>query len=147
MKPHLARIVLGAGFLTALTSPSAPGIFLWYEDFETDGNGTRYTISGGKEYYAGVHHYCTRIRDVNAFLTGGETPDIALDADDTDEYQWFSGQWYFAAANLVGGDFRIFDWPNINIDPHFNVVFDADFAAGDTDSDPSYNLHHYIAVL
>ena len=53
----------------------------------------------------------------------------------------------FAAANLVGGDFRIFDWPNLNIDPHFNVVFDADFAAGDTDSDPSYNLHHYIAVL
>ncbi len=121
------------------------------ETFETDGAGTRYTITGGTAFHTGANTYFTRINDTNGNTAGGETPAIDLDGDTDDEYDDFAGQWYFAAEDVDagggGGAFRVIDLNTINTASHDTLVFSGLFGAGDTDSIPSYDSDHFLAVL
>lgn len=147
-RDRTSRVSAALGVVASLGMliPNLLAVNIWTEGFETDGNPSRYTTSG--EFYTSSAAYFTRIEDTNGDTAGGESPAIDLDADDpADEYTGFTGQWYFAAEDTGSPDHRIIEFDPITTSGHENLSFFGDFAAGDTDSGPSYDSNHFIAIL
>ena len=103
-------------YLTSTPGSTVSGTTLtviFKEGFETDGHGSRYTVSSGGGFYTGRHDYFTRTDGSDIRITGrGNEAGSA-------SYTGFSGNWFWAAQNTNddGGDGN----------PEQTIVFKTDF--------------------
>jgi len=105
MKQNLLFITLAV----FISLPAFGQTILWQEDFETNGNGSRYNVSG--EFYVGVNDYFGRI--YGSTLEYGNpftNDDIKLSGTDipsqNGDYTNFNGEFYMAGEDQdnVAGD-------------------------------------------
>jgi len=137
------RIHLLSALISVLSLP-VWSVNILTEDFETDGNGVRYTTTNEFNPIGGDHW--RRINDPGA---PGPSTSPAIDLDGpVDYYSGYNGEWYYSGEDLnsSGPDFRTMDF-NISTSGFTDIEFSGLFAAGDTDSSPSYDSDHFLAVL
>ena len=121
---------------------------LWTEDFETDGNGTRYTISN--EFYGSSHDYYGRIYGPTASFGGSGGNSINIIGG---SYSSFNGDFYVAGEDQDDGDGDGLDEKSISFNPidisgANGLMFKGLFAAGNTNdcSSNQYDNTDYIKV-
>lgn len=137
MKQKLLFVAIFSMIATPLFSQT----MVWQEDFETDGDGTRYTSSS--EFYdsASDDDYFGRVFSDLSYYDGSVDSgfDININAG---AYTGFSGQFYMAGEDLndTGGtvgtpdgiDYKDVTFTGININGGSNLQFRGLFARGDT---------------
>jgi len=134
---------------------------LFSEDFETNGEGTRYSTQGfasSAVFHNGDNDYFIRFQDTGA----GPSPVISLDADPNGQrYSGFNGSCYWAAEDVddagpdsdaasPGGDsesFKVIDFNSTNTAAYHNLQFSGLFGAGGNDAVPAYDSDSFLAIL
>jgi hypothetical protein len=117
---------------------------LWSEDFETDGNGTRYTVSN--DFHDGTGDFFTRIQ---GDTSGNETPNITI--NNGNSYIDYSGSYYYAGEDLDDGggdslDEKVITFSTINTAGYTDLQFSGLFAAGESSGDDGFDSTDYMKV-
>ena len=137
----MTKKLLFVAILSMLATPLFSQMMVWQEDFETDGDGTRYTSSN--EFYDPVSDddYFGRVFSDLSYYDGNVDSGFDININAV-AYTGFSGQFYMAAEDLndTGGtignpdgvDFKDVSFTGISIAGGSNLQFRGLFARGDT---------------
>jgi uncharacterized repeat protein (TIGR01451 family) len=130
----LTALFLFLGFAFLKPAAAAPPVFV--EDFETDGNGTRYTASA--ECTDGLGDYFTRTdgTDIGTFV----------------EYFSPNNSYYWAAmdtdadAECNFSATQTITWTNVNISGYSDLVFSGLFAEDDDGTNQDWDENDYVHI-